>query len=189
VDEGIFTAVPSGSMKQGVPAVPEHNTAGREKDNNDRVSARDTAKVIRTEEQMSIEPADFVSSVSVAAPVRLGQKNCAAWVPDKVISFIAANRIMNRAMDKSRKSSGEYGNELLFHTYRCFWKGKGYRSIAGIFFMRAPPQKIWYCTPCVCAPLSWKNRNFAKYKSPEYFDLEQSGHFMNNCAFHDGTLC
>lgn len=59
---------------------------------------------------------------------------------------------------------------------------------AGIIFMRAPPRKMRLYITCACAPLSGKKCNFAKYKSPEYFDSEQSGLYLDNCAFRDGTL-
>lgn len=56
------------------------------------------------------------------------------------------------------------------------------------FFLRAPPGRQGVLHLLYMRSPAGKKCNFAKYKSPEYLDSEQSGRYMNNCAFHDGTL-
>jgi hypothetical protein len=60
---------------------------------------------------------------------------------------------------------------------------------AGIIFLRAPLRAVrcFYTLNMRSGPD--KNENFAKYKSPEYFDFGKTGDFISNCAFSDGTLC
>ena len=99
---GDSSSFSSGSMKQRAPATPGYTTVGRRGENSDRVFANGTVSVIKTAEQICIEPAYFVSFLALAAPIRQKPENSASRTPDMVIPFVAADRITNRAVTGHR---------------------------------------------------------------------------------------
>lgn len=143
---------------------------------------------IQTAEQVSREPADFVPFLA------LQHLLCREWRTVQSGSRTGSSRLVRR--QDHGQGCGRSWELPMRPQMKCFFiqvgRFFGKQTVYFLgrnFFCAGTPADAVVLHPLSMRSPSRKKGNFAKYKSPKYFDSEQSGHYMDNCAFRDGSLC
>jgi hypothetical protein len=95
--EGPICSSGWGSRRAVTPALPKQMMAGAYRYKILSVPARGTVIRIHTAEEISIQPANFVSLAAIAAPINPMLEKRAAWTPERVYSLEVAVTRTNSA--------------------------------------------------------------------------------------------